>query len=145
MRTRTLSVFGALCVVAAVGFLVAHNVVANDDGTTQPTAEAANPLELVTLNEAYPIGSTADLLVSVPPEAVGGQADLFAIVGDNPEYVMSFPVVEPVFVVGAPVPTDPALIGQDLTYRYVYSAAEVGMMVSQASNPQPTVDPEPEE
>ena len=110
MRTRNWIAVMSIFVLFATAAVVGHNAMAMAD----PKPE----LELNALSPVFPSGSLAELEVLVGPEALGGYAKLYASAGGETHEVLSFPIYEPGFILQAPVPSAPELLGRKLTFQY---------------------------
>jgi len=129
MRTRNPWLLtGLLCAAAAV--FAAGPLVAGSD------------FELSTTQPGFASGQVAELDVSVDPIYLGGHANLYRTVQGQSEFVMSFLLAAPDFTVEAAVPSDPALVGQMLTYQYQAFAPD-GMPIDWSKGAhRPIVEPD---
>ena len=105
MRTRNLWLLTGLLGVAAAVFAAGPLVASSD-------------FDLSTTQTGFASGGVAELDVSVDSIYLGGHADLYRTVGGNSEFVTSFLFATTDFTVEAAVPSDPGLVGEDLTYQY---------------------------
>ena len=107
MRTRSHwlagGVVAALLVVALVGSVAASQFV----------------LGLDTDDTQWPLGTEANLDVTVDPVLLGGNGKLYRRIGDGSlTFVKVFPFSTTSFAITAPIPSDPQYAGQDCEFFY---------------------------
>ena len=67
---------------------------------------------------SWPIGTEANLNVSVDPVFVGGHGMLFRRIGGSWNYVKCFEFDSASFTTTGPIPNDPQYAGMDCEFRY---------------------------
>ena len=103
MRTRSLWLTAAVLAVALIGSATASQFF----------------LGLDTDDTQWPIGTEANLDVSVDPVLLGGYGKLYRKIGDGyVEYVKTFGFAETSFTVTGAIPNDPELAGNDCEFFY---------------------------
>ena len=130
MRTRNLWLLTGLLGVAAAAIVAGPTLVASPD------------FDLRTAQPGFVSGGVAELNVSIDPIYIGGHADLYRTVAGQTEFVKSFPLSAPAFIVEAEVPSEALFIGQVLSFQY--EAFSVGGMPIDYSRKvrRPIVEPE---
>ena len=128
-------------VLAAVAAFVAGQVAQAQEVLLPEPVEFVQPIgldySLTAMQPGFPLGGPALLEVAVPPHALGGYADLYATIGPETFYVQTFPIDATLFPIAAPVPTDPALLGQLMTFTAQVFSPD-GLLVAEM---QPARDP----
>jgi hypothetical protein len=138
MRKASLWLLSGFVFAAVAAFAVAH--VARAEEPVLPPLPLGSEFTLRSFQDGFPLGGLAELEVSVPPHAVGGFAHLYATVGPETHYVMTFPVHAPLFPITTPVPPDPALLGQLLTYSADLLTQD-GVLLAARPTTLPVVEP----
>ena len=112
MRTRNAFLLGGLFFAAAAVALIGSATASEFDlGLTTPDTE-------------WPLGSDANLQVTVDPVLIGGYGKLYRKIDGNTDFVKEFDFTSASFSMTAPIPTDPACADKMCTFWY--GAFEVG-------------------
>ncbi|MCU0727277.1 MAG: hypothetical protein MUE73_16070 [Planctomycetes bacterium] len=139
MRKASLWLLSGFVIAAVAAFAVAH--VARAEEPVLPPLPLGSEFTLRSFQDGFPLGGLAELEVSVPPHAVGGFAHLYATVGPETHYVMTFPVHAPLFPITTPVPPAPPLLGQLRTYSNSAFSPEGIFLAKSSDSRNPIVDP----
>jgi hypothetical protein len=119
MRKASLWLLGGFVLAAVAVFVAGHVAQAQEIILPEPILPECS---LRSMQPGFPLGGPALLEVTVPPQALGGYVDLYATIGPETLYVQTFPIDAPIFPIAAPVPSDPALLGQLMTFTaHVFS------------------------